>query len=64
MTRVQTAIFVVDMCCVSIDRVGSFLARIRWFSEQNLDAITRGNPGKDGSDRLRSFQYFLSKRPL
>ena len=38
--------------------LGLFLARIRRFSEQNVDAIgptTRGDPGKDGSGRLLSF---------
>ena len=40
MTSLKTAMFLVDICRVSIYRVGSFLARIRWLSEQNMDAIT------------------------
>ena len=42
MTCHTRAIFLVYMHCVSIYRVqlALFLARIRWFSEQNLDAIT------------------------
>ena len=42
--------------------MGLFLARIRWFSEQNLDAIS--TEAMDECSRLRSFQYFPLKRAL
>ena len=48
------------MCCVSIVRVGSFLARLSWFSEQNVDAIKteaiRVRTGAVGYARLNIFR--------
>ena len=54
--RDQTAIFVVDMCCVSIYRVGSFLGtnKMVQIRAEFVCNNIRGNPGMDWSGRLRS----------
>ena len=61
----ETAIDLVYMWDVLDSRVGSVLGAntmVQWAAFESNN--NRSNPGKDGSGRLRSFQYFPLKRTL